>query len=366
MKKYTLTAVALALLVIVLLYVGDGNEEAAPFVVRSPDGGATLSIPDDAVLTGGAREDIVMIPLSPKDFFVSTNVPTDSTRIYRLEPDGLTFSKPATMVVTHPYDAHKSYAPILLTHSADGAVVEAPEITDVTVDDTAGTFAVSGAIKHFTIVISNPEPNMFVAKNEPSGRITKHIGESFTHTFSVTPGKWEYVTHPSNIYPDYAVNVTLEVGNGTRWEVNTDYRSPHVIRTAGRITPQEVTRPLTNLGATEAYRITTNYTCAEAGDDMPAIMGGTWFHYTLQLTTTNTSDPKPRIEREGRLGWVMDRDVLHVQCDAAAPKLNGTSGVGADATTATPSTPTPVSPKKPTGGVITVCGLPGGPACPKH
>lgn len=364
MKKYTLSAIALILVIIFVILFEAQDEETAPFIVRAPDGGATLSIPADALLSGGTREDIVIIPISSKDFFSSTNAPTDSTRIYRLEPDGLTFSKPATMVVTHQYDVKKSYAPILLTHSADGALVEAPEITDVSVDEAAGTFSVSGSIKHFSIFISNPEPNMFVAKNEPSGKITKHVGESIAHTFSVTPGKWEYVTHPSTIYPDYAVNVTLEVGNGTRWEANTEFRSPHIISTAGRLTPTEVTRALTNLGATEAYRISTNYTCTTAGEDMVAVVGGTWFHYTLQLTTTNTSDPKPRIEREGRYGWVMDREVLHVTCVVATPPV--TNNAAGTQTATTPASPTTAVPAKRSGGVITVCGLPGGPACPKR
>ncbi len=363
MKHTPIVLAILFLFIIIVAYFYTKNEVKTPHVVRSDDSTAELHIPHDAVLSGGTLADITMTAIPNTEFFAESSQPTENAKVYKLEPNGLTFSKPATIVVTYPYDATKSYAPIFLTQADDGSSVVSLDITDAQVDEAEKTMTISGELSHFTIFVSNPEPHMFVATTEPVGKLTKSIGESFVHTLLITPGKWEYVNHPSRLDPNYTVRVTLEIGNGTRWNMNNHYRSPHIIRTSGNMVPAEVVREPANLAVTEAYRLATTYTCQKEGEDSPSVMGGAWFTYTLQLTTVDSVSNKPRVERDPRLGWVLAPTNPHVNCVARVEE-GVTTGVTGSANVNT-STPAPTTPKKPT-GVIMVCGLPGGPACTKR
>ncbi len=355
---------ALFIFIILVVFFYSNYESKAPYVVHSGDGMAELRIPHDAVLTGGTLADIKMSAISPAEFFAESNQPTNSAKVYKLEPNGLSFSKPATIVVTYPYDAKKSYAPVFLTHADNGSSVTSLDITDAQVDEAGKTMTISGELSHFTIFVSNPEPHIFVATTLPEGKLTKSIGESFIHTLLVTPGKWEYTNHPSRLDPNYTVRVTLEIGNGTRWNMNNDYRSPHIIRTSGRMVPAEVVREPANLAAVEAYRLSTTFTCQTEGEDAAFVMGGAWFTYTLQLTAVDSVSNRPRVERDKRLGWVLPPTNPQVTCIAGASEV-ATTTVGVTGANVNTNATTPVTPKKPT-GVITVCGLPGGPACPKR
>lgn len=353
------------LLIIIVAYIYTETGVKTPHVIRSNDGTAELRIPRDAVLSGGTLADISMLAIPPTEFFTESNQPTDGAKVYKLSPDGLTFSKPVTVVVTYPYDAKKSYAPVFLTHADDGSAITSLNITNAEVDEAKKTMSISSELNHFTILVSNPEPHIFTSTTLPLGKLTKSIGESFTHNLLISPGKWEYINHPSPFDPSYTVRVTLEVGNGTRWNMNTDFRAPHIIRTRGRILPAEVVREPANLSATEAYRLSTTYTCHTEGEDSPSVVGGTWFGYTLQLTSVDSVSNKPRIERDKRLGWVLAPTNPQVTCVASTGDMTTTTAGATGSTNTNTTPPATATPKKPA-GVITVCGLPGGPACPKR
>lgn len=332
-------------------------------IVRSDDGRAELRIPKDAVLSGGTIESITMTAIAPKDFFKESSQPVDTAKVYRLEPDGLTLSEPATISVTFPYDQNKTYSPVFLVHPSKEGAVESLNITDFELDEEGGMLTVSGEVLHFSDHLFNIDAHIFDARHIPEEKITLPVGQSFEHTYIITPGVWEYVTHPSSRDPDHELHVKVEVGNGTRWLVNPDFRSPHIIRTIGRLVPQEIVRDQMDLAATEAYRITNTYTCREVGFDRPNVVGGSWINYTLQTTAGVTVSGKPYIRRDNRSGWVIGRHGPEVDCVAPPREQDSPSAdVKSDEQTSPPPA-LPAAPKTP-GGKIIVCGLPGGPACP--
>lgn len=285
------TVLAIALLVI----FASNSKQANVTVVMADDGSVELRIPEGTIITEGSLDQIKISPRSAESFFDATSSEeAKNAKVYDLLPDGLTFETPVSVVVTLPYENGQSFTPILLTQSGDD--VSVLNIQDVQFDETKKTATITTELSHFSILIADAHEHIFTVNQEPK-EATLKVGESFDHTFTVTPGFWEYTNHPSFNNPDYWVRVRLEVGNGTRWTINTDFRSPHETRTLGYMQPNRVVREKRDLGSSQAYNLTTTFTCAKPGTDKVSGLGS-WMTYTLQMTTINSEDSKPRITRD--------------------------------------------------------------------
>jgi len=379
----------LSLLVVLLVLVLAGAYFAFPkkaddaFVIRAQDGAAELRIPKDAVLEGGAIKDITITAIAPTDFFKESNQPTASVKIYRLEPDGLTFSKPATISITLPYDKNKAYSPIFLTYSGEEKEVEILDVADFRPDEERGTYIVSGALSHFSDLLLI-DRYIFDAQHIPKENITATIGQSFNITHVITPRKYEQLSKividsdtgearyqvttrdMENEYRPEERNftiVTIEIRNGTRWEL---WENSSTIYTNGVVEPIKVILEAADLGATEEYRITTRFTCVKLGYDK------------VFFRATPIYDPQPTITyvKGGKLGEPVMMyggggkvglvELRGPEISCVAPP-SGQDSPSTDVRSETP--PSAVSPTQTvpqtSGGVIKVCGLPGGPACPK-
>ena len=372
MNKFLPLAVLVLLVIVGILFVFLKNNDDV-FVVRAQDGVAELRIPKDAVLEGGTIKDITMTAIAPADFFKESNQPIDSAKIYRLEPDGLTFSKPATISVTLPYDKNKAYSPIFLTYSGEGGGAEILDVADFRPDEERGTYTVSGALSHFSDLII-ADLQIFKARHIPESDITLPIGQSFDHIFVIAPQKWEFVEN-ANVFlktKNRERRVTLELVNGTRWGIDPSFQGlvgEQMIYTRGLIEPKKVA-PLeaADLGATEEHRIMNRFTCVKAGYDRPSII--VYPYYIAQVTETFFNEGKQEREpwvwtsKERRHGYVVVQgtgiDCVAPPSGEAPSRLDATKDAETSATIA-PTSPAP----KPSGGIIKVCGLPGGPACPK-
>ena len=370
MKKLSLFAVLLVLALAGAYFAFPEKADDA-FVVRANDGAAELRIPKDTVLVGGAVGDITMTAIAPADVIKESNQPIDLVKVYRLEPDGLTFSKPATISVTFPYDPNRAYSPVFLIDPDEEGKIEGLNITDFQLDEKQKTLTVSGELPHFSNFLAKADAMIFDARNIPDGEITVAVGQSFDHTYAITPGgKWEFRGYWDESDPNVAQasgrHTMLEIANGTRWEVNPDFRSPHRIRTFERVEPQEIILKKTDLAATEEYRVTNRFTCAKAGYDAP--LAGSLFYYTLQTTMTvfegEKQVRKPWIGRERRnYSWAIPKKRLEINCVVPPSGQDSTS---ADATPSSPTAPATTAPTTTSGGKIKVCGLPGGEPCPKR
>jgi len=359
MKKLLPFAIFL-LLALGTYFVFQSNAHDA-FVVKANDGNAELRIPKDAVLEGGTIENITITAIAPKDFFKESNQPIDSVKIYRLEPDGLTLSKPARISVTFPYDPEKTYFPIILVHSNKEGAVESLNVTDFKIDEKKKTLIVSGEMRHFSDYFLDATAHIFNTRNIPEGEITLPIGQSLEHTLVITPGVWDYSVYPHSSDPDkYAVRV--EVGNGTRWVVHQG-----LISTLGRLEPKEVVLEKMDLDAAQEYRVTNTFTCRRVGEDHIIVVIGLKVDYTLQLTH-DIRTGKPRINQLAHFGLIVPGfHKLKINCVAPPTKQDSSSADvrSSEETPSSTASPTPTTPKTP-GGIIKVCGLPGGEPCLKR
>ena len=371
MNKYILI-VGLVLLVLAGAYFAFPGDDAGAFVVRSSDGAMELRIPKDAVLEDGTLADITMTAIAPVDVIKESNQPIDLVKVYRLEPDGLTFSKPATISVTFPYDPNRAYSPVFIARSDKEEKIENLTITDFQLNEEKKTIVVSGELSHFSDFLAKADAMIFEARNIPDGEITVAVGQSFDHTYLLTPGgKWEFWGRWTGSDPNIGRHTKVEIANGTRWVVNPDFRSPHRIRTFERIEPQEIILEKVDLAATEEYRVTNRFTCVKAGYDSPRA-GTSWVYYTVQITETYFEGEKqvgkPWIGRERRnYSWAIPKKRLEVNCVVPS---SGQDSPSTDARSGEENSPSATSPAptvpKASGGVIKVCGLPGGEPCPKR
>ncbi|KKT57190.1 MAG: hypothetical protein UW81_C0005G0027 [Candidatus Giovannonibacteria bacterium GW2011_GWC2_44_9] len=368
-KHYIIIGIAGAILLVAgFMYFLLGGASRGVQKVVSDDGLAELEIPKNALPEGVSIKDITMTAIAPADFFKESNQPIDSVKIYRLEPDGFTLSKPATISVTLSYNPNRAYSPIFLTYSGEKEEAENLNVTDFQIDEERKTFTVSGELSHFSELIFNAEARIFNERHIPEGDITLPVGQSFDHTYILTAsGKWEFVTKDRND-PTLEYHHTFEIGNGTRWVMNPNWRSPHFISAGWRLEPEKIILKEVDLGATEEYRTTNRFTCVRVGHGSPGLSA--WPYYTLQETQTVFRDGK-----QIRKTWV-GRERHYARLHGYGPNIDcvaspsGQESPSADVRTGEESSPATIAPPsaapKPSGGTIKVCGLPGGPACPKR
>ncbi|MCG3773987.1 MAG: hypothetical protein JW395_0804 [Nitrospira sp.] len=112
--------------------------------VASADGSAELLIPQGALPAGTSASQLKVAPLAPSEILVRFKDGSPASG-YRLEPDGLTFSKPAVLRIKR--DASDSTLPLvlLLSKGQPAALRTALEI-----DRKRGTAVVSAVIPHFS------------------------------------------------------------------------------------------------------------------------------------------------------------------------------------------------------------------------
>ncbi|MEK7519802.1 MAG: hypothetical protein AAB581_00965 [Patescibacteria group bacterium] len=374
MSKYILIA-GLVLLVLAGVYFAFPGDDADAFVVRSGDGTVELRIPKDAVLEGGTLADITMTAIAS----------SDSARMYRLEPDGLIFSKPVTASITLPYDKNKAYTPAFLTFSGEERKTEILDIKDFQLDEARGTFTVSGALSHFSDLLFT-DRYIFDAQYFPKNNITATVGQSFDITHVVTPGKFEQLSKivkdldtgearyqvttrdRENEYRPEERNYTIvatEVRNGTQWKLKGD--GSNTLNTYGVVEPNRVVLAA-ELGATQEYRVTTRFTCVKSGRDTIIFRAKPIYDPEPTITHVKGGTPgEPMVTYGGgtRAGLV---ELQGPEISCVAPPA-GTTSSGADAAqsgeTSAAATP-PLAVPKSSGSIFKVCGLPGGEPCPKR
>ena len=340
--------------------------------VVSSDGRATLEIPDHALPEGVSVSDISL-----------TNISNDATTLaYELKPDGTTFLVPTIFTTTFTSDTPLSPIPLLMSSSGDTEALSGAEIS---IDLETKITKISVPVTHFSILeIPLAPANAFfkIAVEIPAETYLEDIVTSRV-TLSKSPDL--HVLYPENF--ENHVRITREKGRMT--EITGFKLVRDSVTIAGRVFGNRDTlspdkhfpdRPPLSQFNEEIFSVESrDYRCAKTGRAnidfrLDFTYDGEAVNVLFDPNWTNLRvGPSLGVRKSGTgiLNLHTETRCIERPYDERQTPTSVRQGLepGTKATSQTPHTNTPATPSptpKPSGAVMTVCGLPGGPACPKR
>lgn len=303
----------------VLLFFGAGEPGGGPSddvvitEVRSDDGLAILTIPDGALPEGMTPSDISVKVVRSED-----GIEDEQGRIvYELEPDGIVLRAPVelTLVAPAPAVGEPWSLPVLLHWSFDEngeTVIEVPETVTLAYDKGANVVRATASISHFSRFSMETAAKLFTISAAPKTG-TYFVGDTFDYTVTVAPQEHSYTNKflplgENREYRAVYTDVTLLIGNGTRWRVNrcTSFNCSDIIsHDSSVITPDEQEFVSKDMGATESYTNPYPMTCVKEGSTSVGMRGGFSISFTLQIEAkqrgnTIEDDFHPSVRRESQ------------------------------------------------------------------
>lgn len=300
----TLLILGAALLVAAVAYLlmsrGGGTKTE---IVTSDDGKLRLEIPERALPEGISVSDISAARITSEEFFglADGETPSSDVLAYRLEPDGLVFNEPVDVRIATPLEGFSFdgfTVPALLHASADeeGRIqLDIPDDTQVAYRLADGEVDVSGGITHFSAVAVDRKFGLFTGSVSPDGG-TYAVGDGFDFTVRLTDQEATYRTGSISGREEDKADVTVSVGIGTVSTFNGF--GTHFLRTDGKLEPYETPRPSETVVARQPYVFTARLTCKEAGEDSPALVGGTSVRFTRQRDVPAHAGMRASVDRD--------------------------------------------------------------------
>lgn len=308
--------VGLAALVIFMRGGTEGLDGVTPEVVnatlvQSDDGKATLSIPDGALPEGMTPSDVFVRALESEDVFEDEH----GHIVYELGPDGTVLLAPVelTLSVPAPAPGEPWSLPVLLHWSLDEngeTVVEVPETVTLAYDEASNSVLATASISHFSRFSMEAAAKLFTLSAAPTTG-TYYVDDTFNYTITVTPQEHSYTNKilpwgENREHRAVYIDVTLLVGNGTRWRFQRcgAFNCADLISTRAEIiTPDKQDLVSKDMGATEAYVHAYPFTCVKEGSSSVLQRGGFGISFTLQIEAkrrgnTIEDDFHPSVRRE--------------------------------------------------------------------
>ena len=306
MKRKPLIALLLlgGIVALTVFFMGEAVKPK-PLIAASDDGMAQLSIPDGALPEGVAPESVTIRAVPAKDLFADGQAHV----VYKLEPDGTVLNAPAQVRLSLPAPApgEPLALPVLLHYSTgpDGEpLVEAPEEVTVEYDEATKTMRYTASIGHFSSFSAETDANLFTITAAPQTG-TFSVGDTINRTLTVTPKTYSY----TNKHLPWGENrearatyldVTLSVGNGTRWQLVNHNGSEMIVFNSTALTPASQPLVEKDIGATQAYTHAYPFTCAKEGDGTVIDRGAFAIIYTLQIESKYRHEKRQDVRRESR------------------------------------------------------------------
>jgi hypothetical protein len=290
---------------------------------------------------------------------------------YRLLPGGTTFLKPVVAIMN--VSRETSGIPLLL-HLGKDTMEQIDNVTyDITRDVTGKTTLIAKAeLTHFSGVVITDEDFFTVGVKE--GPHSYPLYTDIPFEFTIVPREQPYklsehiIAAPGGSSESKTIISELAIAEETRYQVNVRERESKFWERGSRIHP-EVILPPRDLARNETYRVTETLRCSKEGvadfssDTIKISFIRSHASKTIYLfnKVQNFSTSSRTIFTHYSVGY------LCTEALGEQPQVNTVTSAGTPAPARTnKAVVTPSPSTKPSGGMITVCGLPGGPACPKH
>jgi len=332
-----------------------------PFVITSADKEATLTISPDALPEGVSLKDVSIAKESVKNFFdIERN--EEMLTAYKLLPDGLKLTKPAKITLASAYAQRVDgkFAVPLIFHKS-GNNVELVENTTIDMTDEGKMVLLSGEISHFSWVLHSPD-GIFFIRLEPYS-VTLPIGDVVPVSVTI-----DHKPPRDEIRDGRAL---FALAPDTSWRVNADNNKHYLYETGAKLQPRRVNLPSQEIKGPEGvYRAEENLTCKQPGFSTLSLRGGIVLDYTLlRIIPTWEKQPNGKFQREDVMPekHVVINDVFSTYLYECIDSTELPPPPSADVRSSeeTPAPPASAVPGK-SGGVIKVCGLPGGEPCPRR
>ncbi len=326
--------------------------------ISSADKGLTLQIPDGALPDGVSAADIKAEPYAEGEMPYALKA--GKLIGYKLLPDGLVFKKPITAVMN--YTSESSGIPALFHLGKDSVEpIENPKFHFVRDANGKTTVTASVELAHFS-GIARSEEELFNIHTQLGDRgYPLYVDIPFVFTIAPQPETAYSVTDSRSS----ALIALYGVQPGTRYQVNTNNteKNSRFWSRGSRIQP-DVPLPAQDLAHDETYRVAQTVRCQSLGDEH--------FDSTFITILYTRSDYYARSQLSGTSSQTIYASYDDHYLCMEPPKEAHTNAVSSGGTPVSPTSNKVSAPKaNPTAapkssGVITVCGLPGGPACPKR
>ena len=367
MKKYsTLIGIAGAVLLVAgFMYFSRGDVTPDIQKVVSNDGRAELTIPKNALPEGMSIKDISITNVSVNDAIIA----------YELKPDGTAFSNELTFKTT--FKNSGNVIPILFLISKENGI-EPVNGAEISLDLTKNETTILMPMAHFSGVAIARE--FFKATMEVPAQV--HIGDVVTAKVTLTKAADSVVLFNNRVFNPLLSplenNPTVPTLGRTGHRIVRDS-----VKIKGRASASSIfvperdfydRPPLTSFKGETLTVESSDYYCNTLGSGI--IQFGLELRYegeAVDVVPDGSSGKNSRVEsslgvRSGSASVFVHKEL---EC-VARPSVPDTTGSGAseseskavgeildeDQSQAPPTT-------KPPGSAI-VCGLPGGPACPKR
>ena len=383
-KNLVLIGVFAAMLVVALVAWLWGNPRSSvPISITSDDGVITLQIPTGSLPKGLKPADISVRPLEARTFWGSEGeVPGG---VYELLPDGIVFTQPVTLRVVTLGTSSGTIPQIL--HVASGTT-ELLNPSAVRIDQSNKSIETEFAINHFSSIGIDPRHGTFTYELNSGGAAA--VGQSLPFVFTIRAeershwfqrgvGYWpdqkeraRALRSPrdrASVREEEPGGYSYRVAPGTSYIVAaSEVRAVSVA--ANVLTPERVPTPQKEQKNYEPYQFATEFICRNPGQ--------AYVHFDTKINYRMYRGHEDINGREmpNRLGTYLNEEIpiyIHsepYQCTGApVVEKKEEPPRAAPPTTQTPPASTSATPSpapKPSGAVMTVCGLPGGPACPKR
>ncbi len=341
-KKYLITAGIILVIFVIAYVLRPAAEKSSDVRIISNDGKMELVIPIDAIPADVDSKNIKISALSYDDAPFTLEDKKDFITAYTMEPDGLIFKKSITFK-TEIKLGEKNILPEVAHIQKSRNIAETPKNVSFTIDQEKNTAIAQGQFSHFsTMVFFNSRGGMYL--NE--GRSVQ-VGETFTVDGNVwyTGGKWRMYFEEDD--------TKLLIEEKPEWSLSGEMKPNY-----GKVAPAFVANlPINSRMSGDSYAIPRQtFTCLEPGN----------VEMIYKATIT-------RVRIQKWEGTSLSGDFNALFLDDTDGEMTTTYNVASyfgcrerygvkKPSTTMPSAPA-VTPKSSGSGMV--CGLPGGPACPK-
>ncbi len=270
MKKTLTLVIILVLILIVSIFFlksDQSTDEVEINTITSDDGKLILTV-DPLTLPEG----ITIGELSIKaevvtDFYSDTATTPEPLLVYRLEPDGLQLSEPATFTLTDEWQPHEEEESLVIPAIIHKSGDELKALdSEMSFNAETKTMEVSGEISHFSWLAKDPS-GVFSIRLDP-WRTDVMIDDVVPFSLSAIP-----------IVPSWREGdggKTLHYVTGDTWRVITNNTKLYV---GSEFAPVKAPIPSATIKVGAEYSFKQNFTCVEEGQAAPLVSGPITFQY---------------------------------------------------------------------------------------